>query len=205
MRTRSTLLLALVTAIALLAIATSVAAANRLDFTNRERGFRVVWTPLSFEVAAWTIRCNFTLEGSLATRTFAKRIGTHIGVVTSAPISTCSGGTFSTRGLPWSLQYGGFAGTLPTIRSITENLINARFIFQPSGLPSCEWNTEAREPSRAIETVSAGAITQARSDETATIGTSGGFLCEFGSRGRFIGTGTTTVLGGTEETSVGLI
>jgi hypothetical protein len=200
------LLCALTVAIASCAMATSVASANRLEFTNSERGFRLSWMPMTFEVAESTIRCNVTLEGSFTRRTTTKTLNAAIGKVTRAPINSCTGGTLSSSGLPWNVAYGGFGGTLPSITSITKRITNARITIQPSGLPACNMISELEEPLRAIETLNAaGEITSSRADETATIGTEGGFLCFFAGRGRFIGTGTASVLGETAKTRLRLI
>jgi hypothetical protein len=206
MRTRSKLILAAISAIALLGMAVSAASASRLEVVNSERGFRIVWSPLTFEAAEATVRCNVTLEGSFTRRTTTKTLNAAIGKVTRAPINSCTGGTLSSSGLPWNVAYGGFGGTLPSITSITKRITNARITIQPSGLPACNMISELEEPLRAIETLNAaGEITSSRADETATIGTEGGFLCFFAGRGRFIGTGTASVLGETAKTRLRLI
>jgi hypothetical protein len=205
MRTRSKLILAAISAIAVLGMAVS-ASANRLEVVNSERGFRIAWTPLTFEAGGATVRCNVTLEGSFTRRTTTKTLGATIGSVTRAPVNTCVGGTASSSGLPWTTAYGGFGGTLPTISTVTLRLTNARFTVDPTELPACNATTEAGEPARGIAAVNAsGEITELRADETATIGTEGGFLCEFGTRGRFIGTGTASVLGESAKTRLRLI
>jgi hypothetical protein len=206
MRTRSKLILAAISAIALLGMAVSAASASRLEVVNSERGFRIVWSPLTFEAAEATVRCNVTLEGSFTRRTTTKTLNATIGTVTRAPVNTCTGGTASSSGLPWTTTYGGFGGTLPAITSVTLRLTNARFTVQPEGLPACNATTETEEPARGIATVNAaGEITAFRADETATIGTEGGFLCFFAGRGRFIGPGTPSVLGETAKTRLRLI
>lgn len=205
MRTRTRAVISALAAAAALMLATSAASAGRLELTNAERGFRFVWTPITFEAAGTSVRCNLTLEGSFTRRTTTKTISAFLGLVTRAPLNTCTGGTMTTTRWPWFLVYRGFGGALPNISSLTLDINNGEFSVQPEGLPGCNFSTETGEPMRGIATISSGELTQIRADETATIGTGGGFLCEFGTRGRFIGTGTASVLGETAKTRIRLI
>jgi hypothetical protein len=200
--------IALIAATMLLGVAATTAAAGRFQIDNAERGFRIVWTPLSFEAAGATVRCNMTLEGSFVSRSFVKRIATIIGKITSAAINTCAGGveTFLTERLPQNISYSGFSGTLPTITGLVMRVFPQMTIDPEGALPRCLMSPEETEPWIVIGNIGGtGELNTIRSEENSAIGTAGGFLCVFGTRGKFIGTGTASVLGGVTKTLVRLI
>lgn len=103
-----------------LAVAVGSAAANRLSIS--EQGFRIVYSPINFVPSFGTsVRCPVTLEGTLHARTSPKASGALAGFITRASIGTCEAARarFDTETLPWHVQYVSFAGTLPSITSIT--------------------------------------------------------------------------------------
>jgi hypothetical protein len=135
MRKHAKVLITALTAAATLAALVSTATARNLS--TSERSFRVTYSSLEFTSNAANIRCGLTLEGSFHTRTIVKSVGALLGYLTRAIIRRpCTGGTMwahsgetnevlgSTvaNNLPWHIQYGGFAGTLPNISS-------ARLVF----------------------------------------------------------------------------
>lgn len=182
------LILALAAATATLAVVTTAASATRLEIPNSERGFRIQWPSLTLEAAGVRIVCPITLSGSFALRTFAKRAGTRIGGVTAATAGACTEGTwtFLAETLPWEITYNSFGGSLPTITSLTWNLL--RISWQITNGITCLARSEVSRPLRFIYTVSGESITGARADETATITTTGGFFCTLGGAAHFAGT-----------------
>jgi hypothetical protein len=122
----------------LLAGAASTASARNLSVS--EQGFRVSWENLEF-IAAVTVRCRLTLEGSFHARSFAKIPRTLIGAISRAINGhPCTGGeawvdngteveplgTAPNR-LPWHLTYESFTGRLPDMEVV--NLLLSRFSF----------------------------------------------------------------------------
>lgn len=209
MRTRSKLLVAVVTATAFLGLAVGSASANRLEVTNAERGFRFAWNEWHFSVSGETITCRLTLEGSFTTRTTVKRDNEVIGKITRAALSSpCTGGSVSvlTATLPWEVQYDSFTGTLPSIRSVIFDIVGASYQIQTPGVEPCLFISETNEPMRGIASVAAsGELTTFAADRNARIGTRGGFLCAFAGKGSFEGTANATVLGGTAHLILRLI
>jgi hypothetical protein len=116
----------------LLLVAATSATARSLSLSSQTKG--ITWSNLEFtnSFGFGTIRCAFTLEGSFHARTIAKVINSLIGAITAAEAAACTGGEVIPRRetLPWHAQYGGFAGTLPNITSITLTLSRLRFGFR---------------------------------------------------------------------------
>jgi len=208
MRTRSKLLMAAIAAIALLGMAVSAASARNLENPRFEKGFRIVWTPLTLEAGGRSIRCNVTLEGTYERSSIAKLAGNRIGRVTSANAGECTRGTATAlrETLPWEVTYNSFTGTLPVIRTVTQNLIRSSFKAEVEGI-ACLAQTRTEQPARGIATVeSGGAITGYRADESALIETTGGFFCSFGGPSHFAGAASSiTVRGGAEAQTIRLI
>lgn len=198
MTTRSRSLLAAFISALLLATAVGAASANRLGLG--EAGFRIVWSPMS-SVPSFgsTVRCPVTLVGSFHSRTINKTTGSLIGYVNTVTVGTCEAGTAraNIETLPWHLQYSGFAGTLPSIESITHVLIRSSFEIQGEifGLRvKCRY-TPASQPAITIRE-SRGAVTGQRLDESViTSSETGG--CP---SGRLVGTGAVTTPGGARNT-----
>lgn len=215
MRTRTRLLFSALTAIFVLGIGVSAASATHLQLLGSEKGIRIVWSALRLEGAGKIIECPVTLEGTFSTSTIAKRAGTSIGSITRATVTStsCTGGSARvlTETLPWAIQYSSFAGTLPTITSITVTLLSAAFAIHPTGSLTCLAQTEVSHPAKGIIGLGAGAgalrkIESLTAEEGALIPLRGeGGLCSFGGEGRFKGQGSVTVLGETASIEVALI
>jgi len=196
------------TVIALLAMTVGAASARNLENPRFERGFRIIWTPLTLEFGGRSIRCNLTLEGTYERSTIAKLARNRIGKVTEAKFAECSRGSATAlrETLPWEVTYQSFTGTLPAITSVTQNFIAWAFKLEVEGL-ACLARIRVEQPARGIATVeSGGAITGYRADETALIETGGGFFCQFGSPAHFAGAASSiTTRGGTEAITLRLI
>lgn len=206
MRTRSKLLLAALTATALLGIAVQSASANRLSIQESERGFRAAWTSLTLTAGGRSVSCPVTLEGSLQIATLNKRAGTSLGRVTGAAVGTCTRNsmTILRETLPWEVQYSSFGGTLPNITSVTLNVLGLSFQVNLEGI-ICLARTSASQPARYIAELSSGRFTSLRADESATIETGGGLFCALFSPPSFSGTATVTSREGREPVTFQLI
>ncbi|HKG03466.1 MAG TPA: hypothetical protein VKB03_09805 [Conexibacter sp.] len=197
---------------ALLGLVAGAANAARLELPAGER-FRVTWGPIEFAppIGA-TVRCNMTIEGSFHTRTIVKTLGSLIGQISRATMSGCAG-TVLAETLPWHVTYGGFAGTLPNITSITTSVVGAAMSLA-NEWGTCLFRTSSARPMRLIgdtaaweeelELESTGFIVPTlRVDESARIPLTGGFCS--GSEGSARGRGSVTVLAGTRKIRVGLV
>jgi hypothetical protein len=141
MRTRSTPIVAGLTAALLLGLAVSSATAGRLSTSNTK--FRVTWNSLVFlpdeESTLLRMTCRLTLDGSFHSATFRKVPGAVIGAVTRGIVesSHCAGlsapnrATILQETLPWPLTYEAFSGTLPDIDGLL--FLLRRYAFQFSG------------------------------------------------------------------------
>jgi hypothetical protein len=139
----------LVLGAALLCLAAGIAAANRFEISNAERGFRLRWTSIKFIVAEKTVDCEVRINGSFHSRVITKTAGLLIGYVTEASfINLCTGGEgrFLTESLPWHLRYAAFTGTLPRIGSVVLQIIGLRALILPTGGVSCLLTTTATNP-----------------------------------------------------------
>ena len=208
MRTRTKLLIAAIAATALLGMAVSGASARSLEIRNSANGFSIAWSPLRFAAVGREGACPVTLEGTYAAATIAKRAGTSMGRITGANVGTCTRNTatFLRETLPWEVQYQSFTGTLPTITTVSLNLIRMSFKENLEGI-ECLAATRVEQPAGGIATIEAnGAITGFRADETRGIETSGGFFCSLGGRATFAGEARTiTSRTGSEAITVRLI
>ena len=176
MHTRSKLLLAALSSALVLAALVSSASATRL--AQNETGVRITYSPLSFVPSfGSTVRCPVTLEGSFHSRTITKTIGSLIGYINRVTVGTCEAGTAraNTATLPWHIQYGGFAGSLPGIESIETDLIRPSFEIQGEifGIRvTCRYTTALQ---RGINTREArGAITGQTPGNESTSSETGG-------------------------------
>jgi hypothetical protein len=200
MHTHSTCTLAGLAAVLLLSLAVSNASARNISLN--EQSFRAVWTPFSRIAAGRTIRCNVTLEASFHYRTFVKRLGALVGLVTRAIANSCNGGsaTVLAASLPWHIAYGGFAGTLPDITLLLFNVISYSANLFPTGAPrACLARSTAANPVVLRANVGAGGrMTSITADETAQIPLEE-FFCAFAGTASFSGTtSSVTHLGGGE-------
>jgi hypothetical protein len=209
------LLLASLTATALLAMAVSSANATRLRIS--EQSFRVTWTSLRLTNTANTntVLCPVTLEGSFHSATISKVANALIGYITRASVrggsgrEECIGGTATVLGerLPWHVRYRGFTGTLPTIASVITGLVGASWQISEPG-STCRATTTSSEPAIGNIRLSREGVAESLSPEiNARITLEGGF---FGSctlaRGAFSEESQTlTGLGTTARITVSLI
>jgi hypothetical protein len=139
--------LAITALVATAALAALVSTATARNLSISEQSFRVTYSSLEFTSSAATIRCAVTLEGSFHTRTIVKSVGALLGYLTRATVRRpCTGGTAwahsgetnealgttVANNLPWHIQYGGFAGTLPNISSLRLVLPGGLFLLRAS-------------------------------------------------------------------------
>ncbi len=186
---RRIILTAALAATTLLAI-TSAASARRLAVDDQD--FEVRWTPLVLLKSGGTTSCNVTLLGSFHSLTINKSIGSLIGYIDHASLASCATFAFLTTTLPWHVTYGGFAGTLPSISSITLNVVGLSVMFT-----ACLAITEVAEPFRAISNLNgSGQITGLTADPTASIDLNDMFRCIIGGDLEFEGTGLVEDLAG---------
>ena len=193
--------------VGLLCAAVGTAYANRGTIVNGEANYVTAWAPLEITAAGSTVRCNVTLEGSFAGKTFTKASSTVISNVLQASFGSCTGGRVSVLAetLPWTTDYVSFAGTLPFITQISVALTGAGISIEPTGLGSaCLLRSEARAPIKGIAATSREVeggleIPTMRADETVRYALTGNFFCS-ASTGTLRGRGGE--LGGTTETAV---
>lgn len=154
------LLLAVVGATVLLGALVSTASANHLSSSTQT--FRGTWARAEFIGGFGTVSCSLTLEGSLHSRTISKTAGLLMGAVTRASVGPCSAGsaTILQASLPWHVRYASFAGTLPTISSITTNVIGSAFqIREPTFGITCLSTSTAESPSTGTYNLNSGSVT----------------------------------------------
>ncbi|HKG03445.1 MAG TPA: hypothetical protein VKB03_09700 [Conexibacter sp.] len=126
-----------VSAALVLAAAVGIASANKLSVS--ESTFRVIWggaaEQLNVNASGLSIRCNVTLTGSFHARTFVKALRSRVGVIYQATRENCSLGNLYTilrETLPWSMNYEGFAGTLPRIERMDVTIVGAGILYHLS-------------------------------------------------------------------------
>jgi hypothetical protein len=122
-----------------------------LTFTDTEGAASIICEVLR------TIRLN---------RTISKVRDSAAGSVTGVEIRNCRGGSVRVLGLPWSITYQSFTGTLPSeVRSVRLRIINAQFLISAFfGIAECLYAGNAEGTSGgALNTVS-----EIRADETVT-------------------------------------
>ena len=155
-------------------------ASSARSFSLTEAGFAAGWRSMSFTMSGTTLRCQVYMEGSFASRTLAKVVGSHVGSVeiAFATEGICTGGsaTVKEETLPWNVEYNSFTGTLPNITGLKLEVIGTGFKTEVSGL-RCEFLTSTREPLMMRITVSSGAMRELEPLRESTIRGSG-FLCE---------------------------
>jgi hypothetical protein len=181
MRHRSRIALAALTAALALAVATAPASANRIEFNDG--GFLFKWEAanrLLFNAFGFSAQCEFRMKGVFHSRTITKSEGALIGRVTESRIrQSCAinrafilnalAGEGSPTSLPWHLKYRSFTGRLPTIGTITFEVVGLSILVE-TALEMCLYRTTNEEPFTFIATVEVGGnITAIRADETETI------------------------------------
>ncbi|HMJ02999.1 MAG TPA: hypothetical protein VK506_08650 [Conexibacter sp.] len=99
------LLAAQAAAFAVLAVVASSAGAVTTEVDPAGRISAPSSGTVRFEGAGISVQCNLTLTGSLAA-SFTLAPGAHVGSITAASISGCSGGSVTAvLGLPWALDH----------------------------------------------------------------------------------------------------
>jgi hypothetical protein len=139
-------LLAAVSATMLLAALVSSASARNFSVSNQN--IRASFSSVEFFLPGNTTRCRVTLEGSLHERTIIKRIALRIGHITSAILGPCSSGTATIlrETLPWNVNYSGFEGALPNIRSIRTHIVHASWRVREAEGINCLVRSTEGEP-----------------------------------------------------------
>jgi len=158
----------IVASIALLGAVAASGSARSLSLSSRT--FRATFLEMTFREEAEggiaEVECPVTLEGSLHSSTIAKVVGTLIGYITRVENipAACTGGSMvllSTT-LPWHIRYESFAGTLPTITSVTVQLIGFSFLMRVStlfGVVECLYRSTATTPTTmALNRNAAGVV-----------------------------------------------
>jgi hypothetical protein len=201
------------TATAIMAMALTNASANRLSVNGHN--VRVVWRTLEFAGAGGgfsATRCAVTIEGSFHSNTIKKVEKALVGHISRASVaSPCTGGTatVTTGTLPWKIDYNGFTGTLPAIRSVRFLLVGMSFRIAKTVLFtfSCDSTTEEAEPSEGEALIEAGGNTLNLVPDANTSFASTGASCPEAA-GRFSAPaedGNLTVLGATTRIRITLI
>ncbi len=207
-RTTQLITLAALTIVAAVALATSIASANNLSFSNRN--IRIVWESLELENnSSALVRCPITLEGSFHENTVRKVLDTLVGYITRAAIGTCIQGhaTVLAATLPWHIRYMGFAGTLPRITALIWLLLNAGFEIENLGFFCLALSSETNPIDGRAAIEAGGAVTSLSPNEEVRIPTrsAGGFGCPE-TTGRFRSNrGVVTLLGATTAITIRLI
>jgi hypothetical protein len=193
-------------AAAMLCLAIGVASARRIAFS--ERGFRLVYRELTFRESAFgtTIACPVTLEGSFHSKTLSKVAEALVGYLTKASVASasCTGGHARalTETLPWHVRYESFTGTLPSITSITTDIIGAAFLVEAFGFLSCLYTSTAAEPAQNIFNVINGNNNTINNVIAGGTPRPNGANCP---RGSLSGSSSATVQGGTSAITVTLV
>jgi hypothetical protein len=128
------LLLAVAGATVLLGALVSTASANHLRSSSQTK--RATYPRLVFSGGFGLIECAVTIESSFHSLSITKTPGSLIGYVTRAAI----GGTHCIRGsatiqqtsLPWHVRYASFAGPLPNISDVFDDITGIRMKFKES-------------------------------------------------------------------------
>jgi len=158
-------LLAVVAAAAVLGALVGSASANRLSTTSQT--WRVTFARLELRGAFAELTCPITFEGSFHSATIAKS-PTLVGYVARAVAGACSFGsaTLLTQTLPWHVRYGSFGGTLPSIGSLTLNLVGFAIRTREASSATCLMLSMATEPLRLRFTreTTTGALTEAEAE-----------------------------------------
>lgn len=180
-------------ALTLLVIA-ALASANRLSI-SQTRGV-IGFGPLAILQGEIETRCDVIFSGSFHSSTIRKVLAALIGHVSRSIVSQpCAAGSATVLGatLPWHIVYGGFAGTLPRIGSVTLRLIGLALRIE-AGFGACLGASTTTNPARAIAGIESGtgAVTSITADNTARIPVRGGFPCEFAGSATLEGTGATS-------------
>ena len=174
MRLHSTrALAALVTALALL-VGTSGASANRLSMS--ESSFEMVWESITFTIEGGMggPECALTLSGSFHSRTLSKTTGLLVGLVPDRqlePEECDNGGNARIAvlpGLAWHLRYRSFSGTLPTVASVSFDVVGAEFGWDLNGI-QCLASVTQEQPLPLTATVARGVLVDVSTDEDTEI------------------------------------
>jgi hypothetical protein len=155
MNTRKLLLGVVGAAMLMLATTGSASAAN---LSRSSQTWRATFASAGIRFPTIGVSCSLVLEGSFHSRTMAKVAGSLVGYVRGAVGGSCTSGTirFLTETLPWHVRYSSFAGTLPTISSLSYAIVGWAFRYtEVVGLNCLYVSTEA-SPVTFVETREAG-------------------------------------------------
>jgi hypothetical protein len=110
------------------------------------------------ESGSFMVVCQITRRVRINSR-IAKTPGATFGSVTSATARECSGGTATSLGLPWTVTYVSFNGTLPNIREVRLEVRGMGFLVTTFfGLAACLYRGNVQY------TTSGNPVTQMTSD-----------------------------------------
>jgi hypothetical protein len=126
----------------------SEAAPARTISTNILSWFATV-PSMEFSGIFGTTRCALTIEGQYHFNQIAKTAGSLVGYFTRAlETAACAAGALTVlqETLPWHMQYAGFAGTLPSITALRENVVGMAFRVRETGGITCLARSTTAEP-----------------------------------------------------------
>lgn len=202
MRTRSSLLLGLATALAL-AAAIGTASARRFEISSQ--GIRATWMEFTLtDTSLFKSVCPITIEGSFHSRTISKVSGQLVGYITTAvtnkercrPEFRFASLWFDEGGianLPWHIRYDSFTGTLPAINAIRLQLVGMGVKFEGT---TCEYLSSAASPAYIRFLLEGGRVTNVVWEEGTRIPRTNGACLE---RGQVAGNGQLRVQGRMES------
>jgi hypothetical protein len=154
------LLLAITSVSILFGALTSAASARRVLISAN--AIRTTFREMRFVGERGPLNCPLTLEGSLHSTTITKVAGSLIGYITRVVKGFCSIGTATVlpETLPWHVRYQSFSGTLPSIASVTVNVIGFSLRYRESeGLGIfCNIRSTEAEPLTVTYRIGAGVI-----------------------------------------------
>lgn len=151
MRHRSLFAVALIAAMALSLAAHSASASTRIRFTATEGSLsrvRADTARLTFSDESGTFRIVCEIELTLTLHSsMAKVRATLAGSVTAAAVRSCTGARVRvlTAGLPWHINYQSFTGTLPSISTVTFQVVGVSFLSEAFfGIARCLYGGNVR-------------------------------------------------------------
>jgi hypothetical protein len=195
---------ALLAALALSA-AFSTATARIFSFSNQN--IRATWASLEFQSIEGNIRCPVTLEGSFHARTLAKVRGTLMGSITRAFVreTSCNGGRFLPKELPWHLTYESFVGALPDIASLRFLLSRFTFLIIYPTVATCEYGAPGDNVTISATREVGGLTTFTFVEGSNTVRNEAPSIGACPATGRLVGAGSLMQLGTTVRVRVTLI
>ncbi len=146
-------------------LGTLVASASAGRLSSSTQAIGATWTRMDFSGGFGTWECEVSLAGTLHSRTISKTANTLIGYITEASVNRCArgGATILRATLPWHVTYRAFAGSLPNISSVANNIIGYSFVFrEPTFGVTCLARSTSSSPTiLTINREASGRITSA--------------------------------------------